>query len=55
MAQRVAIALALAGNPSLLIAHQLTTALDVTVQSEVLALLRRLQRESGYGDPPRHS
>jgi peptide/nickel transport system ATP-binding protein len=47
MKQRVMIAMALAGDPDLLIADEPTTALDVTIQAQVLALIAKLQEQRG--------
>ncbi len=47
MRQRVVIAMAMACEPKLLIADEPTTALDVTIQAEILALINRLKREKG--------
>ncbi len=47
MRQRVMIAIALSGNPSLLIADEPTTALDVTIQAQILELLQSIQKRTG--------
>ncbi len=47
MRQRVMIAMALAGRPRLLIADEPTTALDVTIQAQILELVRKIQRDAG--------
>ena len=48
MKQRVVIAIALACDPELLIADEPTTALDVTIQAQVLAMMAELKEQSGH-------
>ncbi len=50
--QRAVIAMAMTGQPKLLLADEPTTALDVTIQDQILSLLMELQRETGNGDHP---
>jgi oligopeptide transport system ATP-binding protein len=49
MRQRVSIAMAMALEPDVLVADEPTTALDVTIQVQIMALLRRMQEETGMG------
>jgi len=49
MRQRILIAMAMAGEPEFIIADEPTTALDVSVQKRIIALLRSLQRDKGLG------
>ena len=46
MRQRVLISIALASNPKILIADEPTTALDVTIQAEILELIQKIQKET---------
>ena len=55
MRQRAMIAMALACRPALLIADEPTTALDVTIQAQILALILELQKELGTGLDPDHA
>ena len=54
MRQRAMIAMAIANDPKLLIADEPTTALDVTIQAQVLEVLERVQDAHRLGDHPDH-
>ena len=47
MRQRIVIAIAIANNPAILLADEPTTALDVTIQSQIMQLIRRFEQISG--------
>ena len=55
MRQRAMIAMAIANSPSLLIADEPTTALDVTIQAQVLEVLKTVQEETRRSDDPDHA
>ncbi len=54
MSQRVVIAMAIAAEPKLLIADEPTTALDVTIQAQIMDLLLDLQAQRGHGPGADH-
>ena len=55
MRQRVMIAMRSACNPDVLIADEPTTALDVTIQAQILALIKKLQGQLRHGGDPDHA